>query len=398
MEHYLCMIGELIMSDRNSISKRGFVDAFASNSASSERSRIVKNYWDFKIEIIEEGSTINKNSGKHRRTKQNNKCAKIASLHSPICKNPINLSVNSATKLFYSTGVIDAAFHLLLSNVKGSYKVLNVYDELIIEDCVVGSKLMESEFVPVYLLLPRNIIISNTPSQHVDILHLKKLLMKYNNNETRGKHCSGLATKYATLGVHCNRNRPGLSNTLIHEDCIGAFTHIHKMLKRVQHFAAMFLPYGLLSTLQHVKEATGDQSTLNPGTKGPQDVWASLATSYNYVSPMHTDRDSFLSCLLVSHVSSNEGKCRQKIKLDSPVAVYFCFPGHGIAVALRPGDVLFFNPLYPHCLSQRTKDYLNEEVFVTSFYIKTGQMSGNDKSVSNETLFEKLRNGSSTYK
>jgi hypothetical protein len=66
---------------------------------------------------------------------------------------------------------------------------------------------------------------------------------------------------------------------------------------------------------------------------------------------------------------------------NMPVAVYFCFPEYKVAVGLRPGDVLFFNPLHHHCVSQRSEDYRLEEVFVTSFYLKTSQVSLNDNSI-----------------
>ena len=61
--------------------------------------------------------------------------------------------------------------------------------------------------------------------------------------------------------------------------------------------------------------------------------------------------------------------------------MYFLFPDYGIAVAMRPGDVLFFNPLHYHCLSERCKEYNDEKVFVTSFYMKTSQLRLNDNDI-----------------
>jgi hypothetical protein len=51
----------------------------------------------------------------------------------------------------------------------------------------------------------------------------------------------------------------------------------------------------------------------------------------------------------------------------SPAAVYFCLPEKGIAVSLHPGDILYFNPQHYHCLSQPTREYQNEHVYVTLF-------------------------------
>jgi hypothetical protein len=63
---------------------------------------------------------------------------------------------------------------------------------------------------------------------------------------------------------------------------------------------------------------------------------------------------------------------------NMPIAVYFCFPHQGIAVGLRPGDIIFFNPLYYHCASQKTSHYEKKDVFITSFYMKNKEMTGND--------------------
>jgi hypothetical protein len=58
-----------------------------------------------------------------------------------------------------------------------------------------------------------------------------------------------------------------------------------------------------------------------------------------------------------------------------------CFPQQGIAVGLRPGDVIFFNPQYYHCVSGRTMHYSDEKIHLTSFYMKTMQLGLNDNSI-----------------
>ena len=91
------------------------------------------------------------------------------------------------------------------------------------------------------------------------------------------------------------------------------------------------------------------------------------------------DKDAFLSCLLVSHTPKGT-KFNEKhmYKLDDNVCCHFVFPEYGVAIALRPGDILFFNPLHYHCLSDRTMDYMNEDVYVTSFYMKSSQLGLNN--------------------
>ena len=67
--------------------------------------------------------------------------------------------------------------------------------------------------------------------------------------------------------------------------------------------------------------------------------------------------------------------------MNDNIACHFLFLEYGIAVAMRPGDVLFFNPLHYHCLSERCIEYIDEKVFVTSFYMKTSQLGLNDNDI-----------------
>ena len=59
-----------------------------------------------------------------------------------------------------------------------------------------------------------------------------------------------------------------------------------------------------------------------------------------------------------------------KYKHDDEIVQYFCFPEYRFCVALRPGDWLFFNPAVHHCLSQKSKEYNDEIVHVSTCYVK----------------------------
>ena len=67
--------------------------------------------------------------------------------------------------------------------------------------------------------------------------------------------------------------------------------------------------------------------------------------------------------------------------MDAEVCNYFTFAEQGIAVALRPGDMLIFNPLYHHCLSLCTSLYEADDVFCLSLYLKTAVVGKNDNSL-----------------
>ena len=67
--------------------------------------------------------------------------------------------------------------------------------------------------------------------------------------------------------------------------------------------------------------------------------------------------------------------------MNAEVCNYFTFAEQGIAVALRPGDMLIFNPLYHHCLSSCTSLYEADDVFCLSLYLKTVVVGKNNNSL-----------------
>eukprot|EP00957_Ditylum_brightwellii_P005340 407462-Ditylum_brightwellii.AAC.1 len=79
----------------------------------------------------------------------------------------------------------------------------------------------------------------------------------------------------------------------------------------------------------------------------------------------HVDREFTYSCVTI--VASGD--------IDEVVA-YFCFPTIGIAVPLRPFDVLFFDPTVPHNVSSRCDN--ERDIFCLSFYLKSNIIGGND--------------------
>ena len=62
-----------------------------------------------------------------------------------------------------------------------------------------------------------------------------------------------------------------------------------------------------------------------------------------------------------------------------PVA-YFCFPCLGVAVPLRPGDVIIFNARKPHCLSSQVRP--EQECYAIGMYLKTNMVGLNGNSTS----------------
>ena len=105
---------------------------------------------------------------------------------------------------------------------------------------------------------------------------------------------------------------------------------------------------------------------------------------------VHCDDDSTHSTVIVlkkDHVCT-PGDC---------VVAHFCFPRLGLAVPMRPGDVLVFNSQEPHCLSSRSHE--SDSIYGVAIFMKAMVAGGNDNSKPNTQvqtyLAEKLERSQS---
>ena len=109
-------------------------------------------------------------------------------------------------------------------------------------------------------------------------------------------------------------------------------------------------------------------------------MYAYLCNGYLQV---HVDSD-FTYGAVLAHTATD-------CALHDSVVVYFAFPRLGVAIPLRPGDLLFFNPKEPHCVSSRCKT--NDDVHVVSLYLRSSVLGLNDNSKAlNETELLLLEN------
>ena len=82
-----------------------------------------------------------------------------------------------------------------------------------------------------------------------------------------------------------------------------------------------------------------------PASVSEGGIATQVALAIAYCSRVHTDNDFFLTTLSVydKHAGPEE------------VLYYFCFPTYSIAVPMRSGDIIVFNPLVPHCATNPSR-------------------------------------------
>ena len=108
-------------------------------------------------------------------------------------------------------------------------------------------------------------------------------------------------------------------------------------------------------------------------------AFSSIATALNVCLNSHTDNDSFYGV-----VTDLDADPIRFPRLDDEVALYFTFPTLGLAIALRPGDILVFNPAVYHSVSSRRNP--SQDIWCTSLYTKNTIVGGNDNSLEIESV------------
>lgn len=103
-------------------------------------------------------------------------------------------------------------------------------------------------------------------------------------------------------------------------------------------------------------------------------MYSSIASACNVCLNSHTDNDSVYG--VVTNMEADRDK---QFVEDDDITLYFTFPTLGLAVALRPGDILFFNPTLYHSVSSRRD--IQKTIWCTSLYTKNAIVGGNNNSV-----------------
>jgi len=109
-------------------------------------------------------------------------------------------------------------------------------------------------------------------------------------------------------------------------------------------------------------------------------IYGAFASGIDVYLNTHTDKD-FTYCCTTIHMKVG-------YSLTHKIVGYFTFPRLGIAIPIRPGDVLFFNPQEPHCVSSRCDNA--DRIYCLSLYFKSdniGEMTTNCRSIPHKKHF-----------
>ena len=179
--------------------------------------------------------------------------------------------------------------------------------------------------------------------------------------------------KYVCLGVQPNRASHGVRDATHHREQMPshAWNCILDMIKNTEKALTSFVQTDVIRDLNYARDLlkfkTMSPSALYEGSSAK--IFGGVAFGVNVHHSCHTDKDYTHSIVSV-HLSGHH------YQLDDRIVAYFCFPRIGIAVALRPGDLLVFNPSEPHAISSRCSE--GDQVYCLSMYLKTAVVGLND--------------------
>jgi hypothetical protein len=223
------------------------------------------------------------------------------------------------------------------------------------------------------LVVPRQRVLSICNQRNVDsVVAALEIHQKYGKDCGRGEKAHGISdckAKQVVAGLNvCQGQRGHMFSKAWKANQKARSTTIN-WVKRLQHIVMQFMPTEWIRSLVRLHDENA-WPTMGEGVL----FTAACASSIDFAAKAHVDSD-FLFSIHQTNVAGAE-----HLHMDAPVAQYFCFPNLGYAIAMRPADVIMFNSNVIHCLSSKTKAYQEHKVYATSFYTKTGHVSGNDNS------------------
>jgi hypothetical protein len=195
----------------------------------------------------------------------------------------------------------------------------------------------------------------------------------------------GKPVMYTCAGVQVSRNSPDVVDFNSYLEKLPQYhqTILMKLMRYIERCYESIVDSEVISHMFHAKQVVPFKTMTMPGSsqKSMLKYYGALAFGCNVFLRCHTDSDFTMSIAQI-HL-----KGKATYELDDDIVVYFCFPTLGVAVPMRPGDLLLFNSLIPHCLSSRCRQ--DDKIYSLATYLKTSVvgMNNNQLPVSSNQSF-----------
>ena len=219
------------------------------------------------------------------------------------------------------------------------------------------------------------------PSLLCDALDEVESGIRTSNKRGNGKHVIHEANrKYCCIGTQTCRATRGIRSIhyALHNCDIAVQQRIVKYFRGVEHLFEMYvdtpqirLIHDAINLVDAKTFSISSPWNIVSNTNPPASrIYGAFASGVNVYLNAHQDKD-FTYCATSIHM-------RDQYQPSQRIVAYFAYTKLGIAIPLRPGDVLFFNPLEEHCISSRCCN--DDDIYCLSLYLKSDNIGLNDNS------------------
>jgi len=352
-----------------------FCRVYKAKTPTSQRTRI---YASIMADSIRNFSPANRTASKRLRRK----IAKWQNMH-------VNPSPKHAMKI--NGTIVFSGKKKSTISVPSHVKAMGVHKAMHTRESTEGLRLIDPQTKEaVFHLAPRKQVILSQPQDPGLVGRALSNLEACGKTVERGNKrqvfCETPQSKYNVVGVKANRGHKGVCHAELENLTQEHSQAMLELVRRCEKIAAACIDTAELMAMMEAKTVGNWESMQSKGSDAKKaNLYAGLACGRNVFLNAHDDDDYIRSIVTLQGVPEAE-----HFKEDDPVIAYFVFPTYGVAVALRLGDVLVFNPKVFHCVSSRTET--NADFFCLSMYLKTAVVGKNNNSLPLSALEEQLAN------
>ena len=387
---FLCVSRKMVHSEDTTdglVHKHGPRHLPSANSSSSNRCKLASIIPSFKTENGSKKSRKIKNrNSQSKRRKQNARLDQI----SPSKDHQVLRGLVDDHFTFVDGGTLSNPRIRPLANPSKPTRVLAIRDNHL---KVMTSHIMNSERGLIYrfengssdiILVPRKDALNQIqvrPDDHITLCNAFDMVeSNVKRTEERGSKNKYVITdktqKYICVGNQTCRGCVGIRRyhkalQLCHKHVLD---RIMRYFKAIENLFAMYMDTEEIRIIHDaIEQMKSETFSIPTNPKTSASIYGAFACGKNVYLASHTDQD-------YTHSSISVHWTKKPYTLVDDVVAYFAFPRLGIAVPLRPGDVLFFNPNEPHCVSSRAKN--ENDVYCVSLYLKSSNIGLNNNGLS----------------
>jgi hypothetical protein len=364
----------------------------AKKSRCSHRSQAAYIYSTVVDEMV-----LKKDTWKRRQKRKNKKQKKQKDCMIPVCipeKLAAHIHMWSDKELQGVTLVFDGGVDgnpPISAPADVTWTSLRINDgDLYVADTIDDSKGLiypVSDGVSPFMRVPRKTALSITKMDNIKENRLFSIALQSGAQAQRGPLKRGkrklvftdgkFADKYGCIGVQVNRGTKGVRGESYHADKMPVkdWNVIVEMITRAE---TAFRSFANTKDIQHIARVSEllQFQKMREKSSNTEPIFANIyqgmAFGENVFLECHADHDFARSIVMVQMDNHQCGP-------HDRVVAYFCFPRLGIAVALRPGDLLIFNALEPHAISSRC--HKSDKLLCVSMYLKTAVVGLNNNDI-----------------